>query len=148
MKVILIKDHPKLGKKFDIKEVSPGYAKNFLLPGGIVIVANSQNMSSVNRLKEENKARDEKGDITFGDLKTRLEGVGIEIIKKANKGGKLFASVTETEIIKAIEGLKLDIGRSFKLEAAKHIKELGEHKITLLFGNKKIPLKLKIKEAK
>jgi large subunit ribosomal protein L9 len=147
MKVILLKDHPKLGKKFDIKEVSPGYAKNFLMPKELIMPATKQNIESVNRLKAENKARNEQQSKDLGDLASQLEESKIEIIKKANKEGKLFAGVTEAEIKTAIKASGLSLGKAFKIKIDKHIKVLGIHEIVIDFENKKIPLKLKVKEA-
>ena len=147
MKVILLKDHLKLGKKFDIKEVSPGYVKNFLIPKEIVMSATKQNIDSVNRLKDENKARDEEQSKSIKDVASHLDGKEIEITKKANKDGKLFASVTEEDIRKAMQVLGLKLGKSFKIQIDKHIKEIGTHEIIISFEGKKIPLKRKVKEA-
>jgi large subunit ribosomal protein L9 len=148
MKVILIKDHPKLGKKFETKNVNPGYAKNFLLPREIAIVATSQNLASVQRLQNENQERKNEQNKSFDDIAGKIKNISIEIHKKANKEGKLFASITEKEIRAAVKVSVTDLGSAYGVEMDKHIKEIGSHEIKLEFGGKKIPLKLEVKEDK
>jgi large subunit ribosomal protein L9 len=131
MKIILIKDVQKVGKKFDIKDISDGYALNFLIPRGLAIVATPQAIAKINLEKEklsiEGKIQEELLVKNLGTIK----GLKLTLKEKANEKGHLFAGVTREvladEILKNTR-LNLDV-EFIKLE--KPIKEVGEHKVTV-----------------
>lgn len=131
MKVILLKDVPKVGKKFDIKEVSEGYALNMLLPRKLAELATKDAISKVEKIKAN--------DLTQKKIQEELLLKNFEIIKKtnieikgkANDKGHLFAGITKemiNEELYKVTKLNLELD-SIKLD--KPIKELGEHKIKI-----------------
>lgn len=98
MKVIFQKDVKGQGKRGEMKEVSDGYARNFLLPQKLAIEASSDN---VNVMKLQDKAKKEKEARELAQAKEfagRIEGVSIKLAAKAGSQGKLFGSITTKEI--------------------------------------------------
>ena len=129
MKVILLKDVQKLGKKFDVKEVSDGHAQNFLIPRGLVSPATPSMMAKVHGLKEKDMAEKKiQADLLVKSFDTIKKTV-ITIAGKANEKGHLFAGINKemllTEVLKQAH-LNLD-PENVVLE--KPLKEIGEHKV-------------------
>ena len=111
MKVILLKDVKGTGKKGEVKEVSDGYARNFLLPKKMAKVADNQ---AVKELKEQNKSAEIKAQKEYEEaveLGDKMKEMNIEIYSKAGEGGRLFGSITAKEIaeqLKKQKGITVD----------------------------------------
>ncbi len=147
MKIILLKDVPKVGRKYDTKDVSEGYAANLLIPRGLAIAATPSAIKALNteRAKEEGvkKIHDELLTKTLG----QLEGTTITIKEKVNEKGHLFAGIHKPELLKAIEAqTRLQLNDEHVV-LDKPIKEAGEHVIELKGAGKTAKLKVVI-EAK
>jgi len=129
MKVILLADVKALGKKGEIKEVSDGYARNFLLNKKLAVEATVKN---INHLEHENKVRAEKEAKALADAKelgAKLAKLVVEFPAKCGDGGKLFGSVTNKELADAIGakvGAEID---KRKVEIKDPIKTLGDHEV-------------------
>ena len=136
MKVILIKDVAKLGKKYEVKEVADGYALNFLVPHGQVEVATPKAMKKVELLHlQEVQDKKVQEDLLLKNLKS-LEGVTITLKEKANEKGHLFAGIHKAELIPEIKKqTELDIAPEY-IELEKPIKEVGEHLIEVKVQDK------------
>jgi len=147
MKVILLKDIVKLGKKFDVKDVSSGHALNLLIPRGDAISATPEALkrAEASRFKEEGE-RKIREDLIAKNIKD-LDGITITVSDKANEKGHLFAGIHKPEIVAAIQKqTELQLDPSFiQLEQA--IKEVGEHTIEVKAEGKSAKFKLVI-EAK
>ena len=119
MKIILIKDEKKLGKKGDLVEVSDGYARNYILPKKIGVEANAGNL---NDLKLKN-ANDEKV------AKENLEAA--QALAKAGSGGRSFGSVAGKEIAAAAkEQLGIEIDKK-KIVLAEPLKNFGSYDVSI-----------------
>ena len=111
MKVILLKDVKGTGKKGEVKEVSDGYAKNFLLPKKMAVVADNTNIKELN---EKNKSKENKAQKEYEEaveLGDKMKEMNIEIYSKAGEGGRLFGSITAKEIaeqLKKQKGITVD----------------------------------------
>lgn len=125
MKVILQQDVKGQGKKGQLINVSDGYARNFLLPKGLAVEANAQNVTVMNsqkaaqdyRLSEEKKAALE--------LKAKIEKISLELHAKAGAGGRLFGAVTSKEIAEALKKVhNIDIDKR-KISLDEPIKAFG-----------------------
>ena len=98
MKVILLKDVKGTGKKGEVKEVSDGYARNFLLPKKVAVIADNTAMKELN---EKNKSIENKAQKEYEaavELGKKMEEMNIVIYSKAGDGGRLFGSITSKDI--------------------------------------------------
>lgn len=146
MKVILLKDVPKYGKKNDVKNVADGYALNFLFPQKLAEPATDK---SLDRVKKETAAKKEVEHLRTELLEKYIEDInGQEIVftLPANEKGHLFSSIHVDDIVKAIN-------TKFRVQLeAKHIalekpfKEVGEYPVTVTILKKKAQLKIKIEK--
>lgn len=129
MKVILLQDVPNVGKKYEVKNVSDGYGRNFLLAKNLAKIATIQAVQAAE--KEKKRTEGEKKlheDLLIKNLEG-LEGLKIEVKAKANKKGHLFAAIHPEEIAKILkEQEHLDIPAEM-IELSQPIKEIGEYKI-------------------
>ncbi|MFC1801958.1 50S ribosomal protein L9 [Patescibacteria group bacterium] len=144
MKVILLKDIAKVGKKYEVKDVPDGHALNFLIPNKLVKVATKNSLKS---LETEKTQTEEKEEERVKDLKENVEKLSKEVLEikaKANDEGHLFAGVGKNEIATAIkEKFGFDVEEYLVLD--KPIKEVGEHEVEIKAGDdKKVVLKVKI----
>lgn len=130
MKVILREDIDGVGKRGDICDVADGYARNLLLPRGMAIVATpkaSQQAASMRRARDQRDAADRSA---AQEVATKLVSARITIEARAGAEGKLFGSVTTTDIAEAVEaqtGIVLDRRHVHLDEPIRHT---GEHTAT------------------
>ena len=129
MKVIFLKDVGGVGQKGKVKEVSDGYALNFLIPHGAAEQATPEKIAKHNALQEQENAKKAAAEQALATTIQSLEGAVIEIKSRATEKGGLFKSIGAADIARAIvEQKKRDIPvASIMLE--KPLKEVGEHKI-------------------
>ncbi len=132
MKVILKNDVSKLGKAGSLLEVSDGYARNFLLPKGLAIEATPAKINEWKNQQAKQKALDEKSRLEAVELQKKLQNRAVTIEAKAGDNGKLFGSITTTQIAEALEAqhnLKNFDKRNIKLDET--VKTAGNFKLTL-----------------
>lgn len=111
MKVILTQDMKGTGKKGEVVNVSDGYARNFLVPKGLALPATEGNVRRLENILKEISARKERDIKAAEDRKSKLDGLVLNIKKKAGVDGRLFGSVTPkdiTEEIKKTLGIEID----------------------------------------
>lgn len=145
MRVVLKQDVPKIGKKHETKEVSDGYALNFLIPKGVAEVATAK---AVKKAEEALKAQEEMKklheDLIIKNLKN-IEGVTITISDKVNEKGHLFAGIHKEQILAELKKeTRLEVLPEH-LEMDKAIKEVGEHSIKVKIQDKTAVFKLVVK---
>ena len=103
MKVILLSDVPKIGRRGEIKEMSSGYARNFIIPRKLGVEANDASMKMLeNEQKKIAKQREQEVQLAK-ELAEKMEKASFTVTVKAGEGGKLFGSVTNADIAKALE---------------------------------------------
>ena len=134
MKLILTAEVDHLGISGDIVEVKDGYGRNYLLPRGLAVVASRGAERQAEEIRRAREAKSVKGLEHANELKTALEGLGaVDLaVKAAGDSGKLFGSVTGSDVVSAIKkagGPNLD-KRTVQLPKA-HIKSVGSHPITV-----------------
>lgn len=103
MKVIFLKDVKGTAKKGEVKEVSDGYARNFLIAKGI---AKEANQSNLNDHKQQEKARElkvQKDEEDAIELGAKLKDTQVTIYAKAGEGGKLFGAITSKDIVEQMK---------------------------------------------
>jgi large subunit ribosomal protein L9 len=149
MKVILKKDHDKLGKTGEVVNVKDGYAMNFLFPNGIAMKANESNIKVLEEIKKLHAKKQEQEIKESEKLAAELSAVSLEIKAKAADEMKLFGSVSSGTISEALvhKGFKID-KKNIILDEP--IKELGDKVVEVkLAGNviAKINVSVKKEEA-
>lgn len=132
MEVLLINNVPRVGSKGEFKNVAEGYARNFLFPRNFAIPATEGSKKHLQLMKTswEKQAMREKQ--TYLDMASKIEGLVIKITRRAGDKGRLFGSVTSTELVSEI-GKATNVVIDKKLVVADHIKEVGEHAVTIRF---------------
>ncbi|HPV62471.1 MAG TPA: 50S ribosomal protein L9 [Fervidobacterium sp.] len=110
MKVVLLQDVPKLGKRGQIVTVSDGYARNFLIPKGVVKEATDAVLKELEMQREEERKRHEALRKANEELLAELHKYVFKVQAKAGEGGKLFGSLTNANIAEEISKV---IGRDF-----------------------------------
>lgn len=131
MKVILLKEVERLGKRGDVVEVKPGYARNKLVPNRLALIHNESNFRRFKEMEKMENVKKEKAKKEATKLKEVIEGLSLTIPVQAGEDGKLFGAVTNIDIEEALakEGYKID-KKDILLEEP--IKELGVYSIEVL----------------
>jgi large subunit ribosomal protein L9 len=133
MEVILREDVPHLGSIGDLVRVKPGYARNYLLPRGLAVVADKKNLGQLEhdrRMVAEKRERVLRG---ANQLAARLASMRIRIVARAGEEGKLFGSVTNIDVEGALQSEGLEIDRR-RIRLDEPIKSLGEFRIPIQLG--------------
>jgi large subunit ribosomal protein L9 len=142
MKVILLKDVENLGKKYEVKEVKDGFARNFLIPKKLVKIATKENLKWLEEKKKELEKVAEEELKTVQKLATELDGREIIIELKKGEKGQLFQSINASYISKELQKIGFQIKKQQILLENK-IKEPGEFPIKIkLPHNLEVEIKL------
>jgi large subunit ribosomal protein L9 len=127
MNIILLKNMENLGDKHDVVTVKPGYARNYLIPQGVAVIANKDNLSKLESIKAEEEAKEAARLDDYKKVAEQLEGKSLRIGVKAGTSGKIFGSVTNVQIVKALrDQLGIDLERK-KVVLGEEIKVVGTY---------------------
>lgn len=130
MKVILTQDVTSLGKSGDLKDVADGYARNFLIPRGLAVVATSTALKQVADLQAVAARHAAEEEHEAQALKERLEAQPVVIEAKAGSQGRLYGSVTTADVAAAIQK---QLGASVErrdLEITEPVRQVGSYPVT------------------
>jgi len=131
MKVILLQDVAKIGKRFSIVEIPDGYALNQLIPKKMAEPATPINLKKIKQKHALTAASKEAGRNRFEAAKAQLTATPITVTMEANEQGHLFKAVREADIAEAAIANGISVDKTmFKISIP--IKELGEHTVELL----------------
>ncbi len=148
MKIVLLEDVDNLGYAGDIKEVKDGYARNYLIPKGKALMATKSNLKMVEEKRRAILRRIEKKIEAAKKIRDALDGLEIEISAKAGKEGKLFGSVTATEIYEAIKDKAEGLDKKQIRLPEGGIKSVGEHQVEIaIYRDIKATIKVIVKPA-
>ena len=135
MKVILTADVKGQGKKGELKEVSEGYARNYLIPRGLAMKATADNLNAL-ALKEKAKAAQAaKEKAQAQEHAKQLESCVVKVKARGGENGKLFGSVTNKEVADALKeqfGIELEKNR---IVVEEHIKSFGSYDVKCKLGH-------------
>ena len=134
MKVIFQQDVRGQGKKGEMKEVSDGYARNYLLPRNLAVEANKDNLNALALKEKAKKAQEAKEKAAAMENAQRLRDIVTTIRAKAGANGKLFGAVTSQEIAEALKeqhGIEVE---KQKLVQSEPIKSFGSYEVKCKFG--------------
>lgn len=131
MKIILLQDEKKLGKKGDIIEASEGYARNYILPKKIGVEATPKNMNDL-KLKKANESKIAQEQLDAAKaLATELESKQVTVKIRAGEGGKAFGSVSSKEIAAAYkEQHNIEVDKK-KIQLPESLKSFGSYQVSV-----------------
>ena len=130
MKVILQRDIANLGEAGDIKDVSDGFARNFLLPKKLVILANESSQRAIEHQRKLVKIKKEKRKKESEKLMESVNSLELQIAAQVGEEEKLFGSVTAMDISRALKEKGFEIDKR-KIHIEEPIKKLGDHKVSI-----------------
>ena len=134
MKLILNSDVKSLGRKGDVVDVAKGYARNYLLPKNLAVVANSSNLKFAEALREKREIQAVANNELAESIKTALADAKIVISENTTDEGTLYAAVSNEQIVDAIEtfsGFRLE---AEQIDVENQVKEIGLHSISIVLG--------------
>jgi len=142
MKVILQKNVANLGDAGEIKEVSAGFAMNYLLPKKLVIKASTSSRRHAEHQKVLIAKKTARRLTELKEVQEKLKDFSVDILVKVGKRKKMFGSVTSMDISRALIKQNFSIEKR-KIEIGKSIKEIGTHTVTIKLATE-LPVKIKI----
>ncbi len=134
MKVIILKDVPKLGKKNEIKNVSDGFARNYLFPKKIAKPATETDVEEVEKKKAKDIEKEKKELVDNQKLASEIDGLEVEVSAKVSEKGELYSSFSSDKISQKLKEMGYEISKD-KIEPEESIKHIGEHKVKVSFGH-------------
>ena len=135
MKVIFQQDVRGQGKKGELKEVSDGYARNYLLPRKLVVEANADNLNAFKLKEKARLAQLAREKAQAEENAKQLEGIVVKIAAKAGTGGRLFGAITSKEISDALmQQHQIEIEKN-KIVQSEPIKGFGSYEIKCKLGH-------------
>ena len=143
VKLILREDVPSLGDAGDVVSVKPGFARNYLLPQGKAIHATDANVSELEHHKRVVTERVTRERRTFEAQRDRLQAQRLEFTAQAGEEGKLFGSVTASQIAEELAAKGIEIDRR-KIQLEEPIREVGAHTV-LIRLHREIVANVKVK---
>lgn len=147
MKIILLKDVSKVGRHYETKDVSDGYAQNLLIPRGLAVAATPDNVKRIGLEKAKTEAERKVHEELLAKNLADLAGKTVTVTGKANEKGHLFAGLHREEIAALLQQqTRLQIDPSH-IVLEHPIKELGEHTIEISAGDKKAAFKIVVDRA-
>ena len=145
MKVILLKDVRNIGKRFDTKDVSDGYALNFLIPNHLAETARPEALKRFEQMKVQENLKQKEHDAALHASLTKLEGQAIAVEVKANEKGHLFKGVHKEKIATLLkEKAGITIAADY-IALEKPIKEVGTHQVPITVGDSTVQIAVEIK---
>ncbi len=130
MRVVLRQDYDSLGKAMDIVTVKDGYARNFLIPRGIAVVATEGNVKTVAEVRRVGERRESKRTAYARDLAAKIEQVPCTISVQVGEEDKMFGSVTAQEIADFLKNEGFDVPRQ-SVELEEPIKQIGVYNVNI-----------------
>ena len=128
MKVILKKDWPKLGKKGELKEVAEGYARNMLFPRGLAEEATPQKLREMQHQEAQAQIKNQRLETESRARAAALDQQTVVFNLPAGEGGRLFGSVTSSDIADALQKMGLPVDEK-KINLTEPIKTIGRHEV-------------------
>lgn len=130
MEVILKENVEGLGQIGEVVNVKPGYARNYLIPKQLVLVADKRNVKELDHQKRQLERKLQKVTKDAEGIKARIEGVELAFEHRAGEEGKLFGSVTSMDIEAKLSAAGIEIDRK-KIQLDEPIKQVGETTVTV-----------------
>jgi large subunit ribosomal protein L9 len=133
VEVILRDDVPNLGKIGDVVRVKPGYARNYLLPRGLAIEANSKNLRVLEHQKRVIAAKADRDRTTAEAQAKHVDGLELHVRARAGEEGRLFGSVTNLDIERLLAARGVVVDRR-RIQLDEPIKQIGTYPVVIQVG--------------
>lgn len=147
MKIIILEDIKKLGKRFEVKEVSDGYARNFLFPNKLAELATPAALAKIEAMKAEHDKEDGEAKKRLKEIAADMEAAKLVFPLKTDAAGSAFGSINKETILKALRDRRIITKERIDIDLDRPIKEFGEYKIAIDL-KKGVAAELKIKVVK
>ena len=131
MKVVFLQDVPKVAKAGDVKEVSDGYSRNYLLPRKLAVVATPAELKNMELQRQANARREVRTEQEAEAFAKVLQDTTVVLKMRAGSKEKLYGSVTSADIAKEIKRLTKQEVDKRKIELTEPIRELGSHQVSI-----------------
>lgn len=131
MKLILTQEVSGLGDAGDVVEVKDGYGRNYLLPRGLAIGWTKGGEKQVTQIKRARKSREIRNLDHAREVKAEIEALSVSVPVKAGESGKLFGSVTTSDVMTAIKAAGGPLVEKRSVRIATPIKKTGKHKVSV-----------------
>ncbi len=131
MQVILLEKLANLGQLGDIVKVKPGYARNYLIPKGKAKRATESNVAEFEKLRADLEKAQNQGVLAAQAHAAKLEGLMIRVTQKAGVDGRLFGSVTNSDISEALKAQGFDVPKAAVRLPHGPLKQVGDYEVTL-----------------
>ena len=128
MKIILLEDVSKVGRRGEVRDVSDGYARNFLIPKKLALGATAGNLKNLEHIKNQANAKADRAKADAEGIRAQIEALVYEERRQASEEGKLFGSVTSQDLVDFLDkhGVKVERRR---VQLDEPIKTLGESSV-------------------
>jgi large subunit ribosomal protein L9 len=130
VKVILLDDVAKVGRRGEVRDVSDGYARNFLIPKKLALTATAGNLKGLEHIKRQQEAKAGRIKTDAESVRDRIEALVYEERRQASEEGKLFGSVTSQDVVEFLERNQISVERR-RVHLEEPIKALGESTVTV-----------------
>jgi large subunit ribosomal protein L9 len=129
MQIILLEKLPNLGELGDVVKVRQGYARNYLIPHGKAKRATAENLAEFEKRRAELEKAQAAALAAAQERATKIDGLTVQITQKAGVDGKLFGSVTNSDISDAIKAQGFDVPKAQIRMPEGPLKQVGEHEL-------------------
>ena len=130
MKVTLLDDVATLGRRGEVRDVSDGYARNFLIPRKLALTATAGNLRNLQHIKTQQEAKADRVRGAADEVRQRIEALVFEERRQASEEGKLFGSVTAQDVVDFLEQHGVAVERR-RVLLDEPIKALGEVQVPI-----------------
>lgn len=134
MRVVLLKDVEKIGKKYEVKDVADGYARNFLIQKGLAKLATKDAVKWIEVQKEIEEKKAEEKLKQAQDVASNIDDIEVQIIVKVGDKGQLFESVNSQKISEKLKEMGFEVKKS-QINLAAPIEEIGEYPVKIKFDH-------------
>jgi large subunit ribosomal protein L9 len=146
MKVIFLKHVAGKGEKDEVKEISDGYARNFLLPQGLAVIATPDKLRAIENRKKHNAEEDAAVRTRIESRIRELKGKTIEFIVKTDEKGTVFGSITKEKIEQALRAHGFTGSDRIEVALSHPIKQTGDQEVAVKF-HKDLEAKITVRVA-
>jgi len=130
VKVILMEDIAKLGRRGEVREVAAGYARNYLLPRRLAVPATAANLRDIDRLKRDREQDEARQATQARALAARIEALALTVPMQASEEGRLYGSVAAHDVVEFLARHEIGVERR-RVGLEEPIKALGEYTVPI-----------------